>query len=98
MSIRSIAEETRLEEERNVCDKQQSYEAIQEAKMHMQKFLAWLREQQEKRNIFRNINLETEELHYSTYGPFLNNWYAVFIELTDVQKVELCVDTKDYVE
>ena len=45
-----------------------------------------------------NINLETEELHYSTYGPFLNNWYAVFVELTDVQKVELCVDTKDYVE
>lgn len=82
----------------NPTDKQQSYEAIQEAKMHMQKFLAWLREQQEKRNIFRNINLETEELHYSTYGPFLNNWYAVFVELTDVQKVELCVDTKDYVE
>ena len=32
----------------NPTDKQQSYEAIQEAKMHMQKFLAWLREQQEK--------------------------------------------------
>lgn len=85
-------------ENMNPVNKLQSYEAIQEAKTHMRKFLAWLRTQQEERHVFRNINLDTTDIQYSSYGPFLNNWYAVFIELTDVEKINLCIDPLDYVE
>lgn len=78
-------------------DKTQSNEALQEAKEHMLKFLAWLRTEQEKgRKELRNVN--TEEAVYSTYGPFLNNWYAVFVEFSDVQTFNTCVDPMDYVQ
>lgn len=78
-------------------DKTQSNEALQEAKEHMLKFLAWIRTEQEKgRKELRNVN--TEEAVYSTYGPFLNNWYAVFVEFSDVQTFNTCVDPMDYVQ
>lgn len=78
-------------------DKMQSNEALQEAKEHMLKFLAWIRSEQEKgRKELRNVN--TEEAVYSTYGPFLNNWYAVFVEFSDVQTFNTCVDPMDYVQ
>lgn len=77
-------------------DKKQANEALQEAKEHMLKFLAWLRSEQERqRTELRFIN--TEEASYSTYGPFLNNWYAVFVEFSDVQTFNVCVDPMDYV-
>lgn len=79
-------------------DKEASYEAQREAVMHMQKFLAWLKKEQETDKDLANINIETEEIHYSTYGPFFNNWYAVFIELTDTRKFPFfCVSEEDYI-
>lgn len=74
----------------------QASEAVQEAKQHMFKFIAWLRQESDRRQELRNLNLETEEIRYSTYGPFLNNWYAVFIEISDVEKFDICVDENDY--
>lgn len=79
-----------------LTDKEQSYEAQREALIHMQKFLAWIKHEQDKREELRNINLD-EEIRYSTYGPFLNNWYAIFIELSDVQKFNICNDENDYI-
>lgn len=81
----------------NPTDKMQSYEAQREAVSHMLKFMAWLRGQQDTRMELQNFNLESEEIRYSPYGPFLNNWYAIFIQLFDVGKFNLCVDPEDYV-
>lgn len=79
-------------------DKDVCYEAQREAVIHMQKFIAWLRNEQEKDKSLANINVDTDDIHYSSYGPFFNNWYAVFIELSDVGKFNLCVDKNDYIE
>lgn len=79
-------------------DKDVCYEATREAVLHMKKFIAWIRTQQETRKELANINVETEDIHYSTYGPFLNNWYAIFIELSDVEKFSLCIDDNDYIQ
>mgnify|MGYP003397791800 CR=1 len=79
-------------------DKEVSYEAEREAVTHMLKFIAWIRGQQETRKELANINVETEDIHYSTYGPFMNNWYAIFIELSDVETFNICIDKNDYIE
>lgn len=78
----------------DVSDKNPSADAVMEAKMHMLKFIAWIREQRDNRPELWNVNVE--ESSYSTFGPFLNNWYAVFIELEDVETFNLCVDPADY--
>lgn len=78
--------------------KEFSSEAVREAKTHLFKFIAWLRRESDRRPELRNLNLETESIRYSTYGPFMNNWYAVFVEISDVEKFDACVDENDYIE
>ena len=72
-----------------------SNEAANEASMHAQKFLAWLRKQQDARKELENINLD--EAYYDTIGPLMNGWYSVFIRLVDIDKIKTCVDPDDYV-
>lgn len=80
----------------NITDKEAADDAVAEAERHMMKFLAWARRQQEEKNELRG--LELNNVSYSTYGPFLNNWYSVFLQVRDVTLFNVCVDENDYVE
>lgn len=80
----------------NLTRKELANEAVKEAKVHALKFLAWLRQQQETREELQLI--ETDEVKYGTYGPFLNDWYAFFISLTDIDRFSTCVESLDYIE
>lgn len=70
--------------------------AVTQAAGHALKFLAWIREQQDYRPELKNI--EVENVDMDTFGPLLNGWYAVFLELQDVDNFSICVDPEDYVE
>lgn len=79
-----------------IVGKEQAAEVNQEALTHALKFIAWLKKKQETNRKLANINLEN--IPYRTYGPFLNGWYGIFIQLRDVDTFSQCVDAQDYVE
>jgi hypothetical protein len=75
--------------------KELANEAVNESMRHAEKFLAWLRQQQrEDRDGFQNLELDNVE--YDTFGPFLDNWYAVFIQIRDIGQYPVCVLAEDY--
>ena len=80
-----------------------AYEAKLEAKMHMQKFMNWLRAMQEKeederrKEGVRNIRIE-DNMSYQTVGPFYDGWYGVYISLDDTQAYSRCVISDDYLQ
>lgn len=80
----------------NLTRKELANEAVKEAKVHALKFIAWLRREQEVRKELEHIELEN--VSYGTYGPFLNDWYAFYIRLDDIDRFNLCVESGDYVE
>ena len=83
------------QEERKVTGKELSAEVNQEALNHAFKFIIWLKEKQESDRSLANINLE--EVPYRTYGPLMNGWYGVFIQVRDVDQFNLCIDPTDYI-
>lgn len=78
-------------------NKDMSADAVAEAEIHAHKFLAWLYQKQQKDSQFRELDLKN--IDYGTIGPMLNNWYALFIQINDVEQINQyrCVDSNDYV-
>lgn len=71
--------------------------AKKEAKKHMNKFIAYLRRKQEEEHpSVKNIDLS--RVHYQTIGPMYDGWYGATITLADVQGINQCMDSEDYIE
>lgn len=70
--------------------------AKREAKIHMKKFIAYLKEKQENEESGVG-NIDVNSVRYQTIGPMYDGWFGVTITLEDVQKLNRCVDDNDYV-
>ena len=83
-----------------MSDGMAAYEAKLEAKMHMQKFVNWLRDKQDKEEYERKSegvkNIRIEDNMNQTVGPFYDGWYGVLISLEDTQSYSRCVISEDY--
>lgn len=81
-----------------MSDGRSALSAKMEAKQHLQKFLAYLWEAQE-RGVPGVDNIKADDyIDYQTVGPFYNGWFGVFISLEDVQKISHCSVSDDYIE
>lgn len=71
--------------------------AKREAKMHMKKFITYLKNKQEEE--VRGVeNIDTSRIRYQTVGPMYDGWWGVTITLSDVQGLNRCMDGNDYLE
>ena len=70
--------------------------AKREAKMHMKKFIAYLKNKQEEEEPGIQ-NIDVSKVRYQTIGPMYDGWWGVTITLDDVQGLNRCVDGEDYV-
>lgn len=62
-------------------------------------FLNYLREQKEQHSNdhqFQLMGIDTNSVHFETFGPIHNRWFAVGVALTDMAKYSRCVDKKKY--
>ena len=74
-----------------------AHKALLESADHAFKFLTWLRTQQDDgRMELRQLDLENASIE--PYGPLMNGWYTMFLQFSDVDTFNMCVDTNDYVE
>lgn len=69
--------------------------AKREAKMHMKKFIVYLKHKQEEGDSGVG-NIDVNSVRYQTIGPMLDGWFGVTITLEDVQSLNQCVDSEDY--
>ena len=68
-----------------------------EAKMHLQKFVAYIRQkQQEEDPLLSHVSIE-DSLPYQTVGPMYNGWYGILLQLTDAQQYANCLNPDDYI-
>lgn len=86
-----------------MSDGRAAYDAKLEAKLHMQKFITWLRAKQDEEErhggVTRVGNIVIDEhMNYQTVGPFYNGWYGVYVSLEDTQAYSRCVISDDYLE
>ena len=74
-----------------------AHKAIMESANHAFKFLTWLRNEQDNgRRELQQLDLENASIE--PYGPLLNGWYTMFVQLSDVDTFSICVDRDDYVD
>lgn len=70
-----------------------------EAMEHVVEFHNYLRDLKEKhRNDFQFplMGIDTDNVHFETFGPIGNRWFAVGISLTDLARYGRCVDRSKY--
>lgn len=78
-------------------------EASMEAKMHMQKFIVYLRNKKEYNEMHRiksgldHIKIE-QYMDYQTVGPMYDGWYGVLITLENLEAFSTCIIQDDYIE
>ena len=73
-------------------------DAMHEAKIHKEKFIAYMREQQGLGvKELQRFNLD-DRTSYQPIGPLYNGWYGIYITLEDVRQINMCVDPNDYIE
>ena len=74
-----------------------AHKALMESADHAFKFLTWLRTEQDNgRRELQQLDLENASI--DPYGPLLNGWYTMFLQFSDVDTFNICVDANDYVE
>ena len=84
---------------RDMADGDAAAEAKEEAWLHAQNFLTWLRKRHEEdspNGDFGRIDLE-DNIDMMTIGPIENGWFAVLIQLTRLELLNLCEDEELYV-
>lgn len=62
-------------------------------------YLNYLREQKQKHcndHQFALMGIDTDNVHFETFGPIHNRWFAVGISMTDMSKYSRCVDKGKY--
>ena len=89
---------------RDMADGDAAAEAKEEAWLHAQNFLAWLKKKHDEemeRNIdgdFARIELDNAMLDIQTVGPIENGWFAVLIQFERAEPLNLCVNPDLYLE
>ena len=74
-----------------------AHKAIMESANHAFKFITWLRNEQDNgRRELQQLDLENASIE--PYGPLLNGWYTMFVQLSDVDTFSICVDEDDYID
>ena len=78
--------------------------AKEEAFMHAQKFLAWLKYKHDKDiennridGDFGRIELDKIIIDVTTVGPIENGWFAVLLQFERTEPLDLCIDWDLYV-
>ncbi|MBR5395812.1 MAG: hypothetical protein IK144_12150 [Bacteroidaceae bacterium] len=85
---------------RDMADGDAAAEAKEEAWWHAQNFLTWLRKRHDEdspNGEYGRIDLE-DNLDMMTVGPIENGWFAVLIQITRLELLDLCVNEDLYVE
>ena len=86
---------------RDMADGDAAAEAKEEAWYHCQNFLTWLRTMHDndptRTREFDRIDLENS-ITIQTVGPIENGWFAVLLQLTRQEPLNLCVEEELYVE
>ena len=77
--------------------------AKQEALMHARNFVAWLLAKHNEEinegkldGDYARINLDDYEVYYQSIGPLENGWFAVLVQFTREEPLNLCVDPELY--
>lgn len=63
-------------------------------------FVNYLRDEKEKHQNDRQfalMGIDTDNIHFETFGPIHNRWFAVGISLMDMARYSRCVDKKKYI-
>lgn len=84
---------------REMADGDAAAEAKEEAWMHCQNFLTWLRVRHDNDTTpardFERIDLE-DNIDVQTIGPIENGWFAVLVQLERCEQTNLCEDEELY--
>lgn len=74
-------------------------EAKSEAMGHAMEFLNYLREKKREHAADRQfplMGIDTDNVHFETFGPFYDRWFAQGLSLTDLAKYSHCIDRSKY--
>lgn len=86
---------------RDMSDGDAAAEAKEEAWMHCQNFLTWLRVRHDAdptlTREFERIDLE-ESIDIQTVGPIENGWFGVLVQFERCEQMNICEDDELYVE
>lgn len=86
---------------RDMADGDAAAEAKEEAWMHCQNFLTWLRVRHDndptQTREFERIDLESG-IDIQTVGPIENGWFAVLIQFERCEQLDLCENEDLYIE
>jgi hypothetical protein len=84
----------------DMADGDAAAEAKEEAWMHAQNFLTWLRIRHENdpttTREYARIDLE-DNIDIQTIGPIENGWFAVLIQFERCEQTDMCVNEDLYV-
>lgn len=78
---------------RDMMDGDAAAEAKEEAWVHCQNFLVWLKAKQENdkpNGDYSRIDL-TNNIDIQTVGPIENGWFAVLVQLERLETIDLCI-------
>ena len=86
---------------RDMADGDAAAEAKEEAWMHAQNFLTWLRVRHDNDHTttreYERIDME-DNIDIETVGPIENGWFAVLIQFERCEQVDLCENEDLYVD
>lgn len=84
----------------DLADGDAAAEAKEEAWMHCQKFITWLKRKQEtdvSDGEYNRIDME-DNIDIQTIGPVENGWFAVLVQFERLEQMDLCVDNDMYID
>lgn len=84
---------------RDMADGDAAAEAKEEAWMHCQNFLTWLRAKQEDdapNGDYNRIDIG-DNIDIQTVGPIENGWFAVLVQFERLEQMNLCIDKEMYI-
>lgn len=86
---------------RDMADGDAAAEAKEEAWIHAQNFLTWLRDRHDNdpttTGEYARINLE-DNIDVQTVGPIENGWFAVLMQFERCEQTDLCVNEELYID
>lgn len=75
--------------------------AKDEAMRHAIAYLNYIRHEKDIHEDDREsqlLGIDTDQVHFETFGPILNRWFCVGIALSDLSKYSHCMSKDDYIE
>lgn len=77
-------------------DDAQAKESAMECAMDYINYLREQKEQHENDRMFPLLGIDTDNVHFETFGPIHNRWFAVGISFIDKARFSRCVDKSKY--